>query len=89
MAADIHREKLQLIEWILKQEKMAMLKPLHDAIAAMDRDTDDAGRVVGYRARGLRVTRKQLVDSIRMALDELDEVPLITLESLEQDSDKW
>ena len=89
MAADIYREKLQLIEWIVKQEKMASLKLLSEIMAGMDRAAEDEGRVVGYRARGLRVTRSQLVDVLHKALADLDKSKLVSLETLEQESDKW
>lgn len=89
MPADLSKEKLQLIEWILKQDQTASLKPLKEAITAMEQDVADTNRIVGQRSRGLRVTRKQLVERLIEAIRTLDEMPLVSLETLEQDSDKW
>ncbi len=89
MTAEISKEKLQLIEWILKQEKLAALKPLSEIIAAMERDTADSNRVVGYRSRGVRVTHKELVQSLALASNNLEEKTLLSLENIEVQSDKW
>lgn len=89
MATDINKEKLALIEWIIKQDKYASLKPVLDAIAQVDKETENINRIVGYRSRGVRVTRKQLIDSLMEGIKALDKEELISLDRLEQESDQW
>ena len=89
MSADISKEKLQLIEWILKQEKMTALKPLTEIILALERDTADTNKIVGYRSRGVRVTYKELVQSLVVAINNLEDETLVGLEAIELQSDKW
>jgi hypothetical protein len=89
MATDLNKEKLALIEWIVRQEKPAALKPLLDALAQVDKETEDINRIVGYRSRGVRVTRKQLVDSLIEGIRNLDSEKLISLDQIEQESDQW
>ena len=89
MASDITKEKLALIEWIVRQDKPAALKPLLDALAQVDKDTEDINRIVGYRSRGVRVTRKQLVDSLIEGIKALESEKLISLDQIEQESDQW
>ncbi len=89
MASEIQKDKLQIIEWIVSQDKLSALKPLKDAIAAMEKDKEDTNEIVGYLSHGVRVTRKQLVQTLLDSVNNLDEKSLIKLEEIEQQSDKW
>ena len=60
-----------------------------DAIAQVDKETENINRIVGYRSRGVRVTRKQLIDSLMEGIKALDKEELISLDRLEQESDQW
>jgi hypothetical protein len=68
---------------------LTALKPLKDAIAAMEKDKEDTNEIVGYLSHGVRVTRKQLVQTLLDSVNSLNDDTLIKLDDLEQQSDKW
>jgi len=86
---DLSKEKLLLIEWIIRQDKLQALKSVIDHVQRMDKESSDSAKVAGYRARGLRVTASELVESIRHSLLEIEKGHTITLDQLEQESDQW
>jgi hypothetical protein len=89
MAADLSREKLLLIEWVVKQESAHPIKALSRMVHDIDKETSDSNRLAGYRSRGLRVSTGQLVESIRHSLEEIANGDSVSLDRLEQDSDQW
>ncbi len=89
MAIDLSKEKLQLIEWILKQEKPSTLKSISDLIAKLENQSADSSKIVGYRSKGLRVTKAELIKSISESLAQIEENKIVDIESIERDSDQW
>jgi hypothetical protein len=89
MASDLSKEKLQLIEWILKQEKASCLKSISDLIVRLENQSADSSKIVGYRSKGLRVTKAELIKSISESLAQIEENKLVDLDAVERDSDQW
>jgi hypothetical protein len=89
MATDLSKEKLQLIEWILKQEKASCLKSISELIVKIENQSADSSKIVGYRSKGLRVTKAELIKSINESLGQIQENKLVDLEKVEHDSDQW
>jgi hypothetical protein len=83
------RDKLTIIEWVLKQEKASALSPLLKLIQQTDEKVLDDNKLVGFRKPGRRITKKELIVSIRASLEELAANDLIALDELEQESDQW
>lgn len=86
---DSAKEKLLIIDWVLRQEKSQNLKAMSEMIAQIDRDSADSVKVIGYRAKGLSVTFSQLVSSIKDSIQEIEENKVISLDDLEHESDQW
>jgi hypothetical protein len=89
MATDLSKEKLQLIEWILKQEKASCLKSISDLIVRLENQSADSSKIVGYRSKGLRVTKAELIKSISESLTQIEENKLVDLDTVERNSDQW
>lgn len=88
-ATDYAREKIQIIDWIIRQENANNLKAVSEFIQRMEKESAESVRIVGYRAKGVAVTLNQLIVSIQSSLDEIARGEEISLENLEQDSDQW
>jgi hypothetical protein len=86
---DNAKEKIQIIDWVIKQENLQNLKAVSELILRMDKESVESVRIVGYRSKGIAVTMSQLIVSVKDALDEMARGEEITLENLEQDSDQW
>lgn len=85
----MEKDKLAIIEWVLKQEKASSLSPLLKLIQQTDEKVLDDNKLVGFRKPGRRMTKKELIESIRLSLNELASNDLISLDELEQESDQW
>jgi hypothetical protein len=88
-ATDFAKEKLQIIDWILKQENSQNLKAVADIIQRLEKESAESIRIIGYRAKGIPVTLNQLLASAKDSLDEIARGEAISLEKLEHDSDQW
>jgi hypothetical protein len=88
-ATDNAREKIQIIDWIIRQENAGNLKAISELIQRIEKDSAESVRIVGYKAKGGPVTMSQLILNVKDSLDEIARGESITLENLENDSDQW
>lgn len=88
-ATDFAKEKLQIIDWVIRQEGSQNLKAVSDIIQRLEKESAESIRIIGYRAKGVPVTMNQLLASVKESLDEIARGEAITLEKLEHDSDQW
>jgi len=89
MKQDLHQGKLELIEWIVRQEKVEHLQPLLDIIHNVDLKEQDKSKIVGYKVKGQRVTKEMLVLSIQQAMLQITDGDVIALSDIEKDSEQW
>ncbi len=87
--SDFAKEKLMLIEWIVRQDKIQNLKSVTTFIESMDKESSDSAKVAGYRHKGIKVTMAQLKESIAESVRQIESGEVIPFENLEQDSDRW
>lgn len=88
-ASDLAKEKLVLIDWIIRNEKASQIKSLSDFVHKMDNDSKESLKIAGYRAKGIPVTFSQLHQYVMDSLEEIENGKFISLEQLEHDSDQW
>jgi hypothetical protein len=88
-ATDNAREKIQIIDWIIRQENTSNLKAISELIQRIEKESAESVRIVGYKAKGVPVTMSQLILNVKDSLDEIARGESITLENLENDSDQW
>jgi type II secretory pathway component PulC len=81
--------KLELIDWIVRQEKAEQLQPLLDVIRNADIKEQDKSKIVGYRVKGQRITKEMLVMSIQQSLDQIADGEVQALSEIEKDSEQW
>jgi|GEM_PF-1266914 hypothetical protein len=86
---DNAKEKLSLIDWIVKQDKLQQLKAVATFIESLDKESTDSAKVVGYRHKGAKVTMAQLKERIAESVRLIEKNQVVSFESLEQDSDRW
>jgi len=86
---DIQKEKLAIIEWVVKQEKSSALSPILALIQKNDNQIIDDNKLVGYRKPGRRITKKELIESIKSSLDDLAKGDVHSLDQVEAESDQW
>jgi hypothetical protein len=86
---DHAREKIMIIDWILRQEKSQNIKLFADLIEKLDKESAQSVKVVGYRAKGISVTWSQLLERVKDSMEEIESGKSISLDALEQESDKW
>ena len=89
MKQDLNQGKLELIEWIVRQEKLEHLQPLLDVIRNVDLKEQDKSKIVGYKVKGQQVTKEMLVLSIQQALIQITDGEVIALSDIEKDSEQW
>ena len=87
--ADINKEKLVAIEWILKQDNPQHVKTISNLIQKIERDALEATKIAGYRPKALPVLTSQLKESILLSLKEIENQQYISIDRLEQESDQW
>jgi hypothetical protein len=86
----LHAEiKLGLIEKILQESKLARLQAVDELLTGFRKEQEDHSRIVGYHPNGSRVSKKDLIQRIASALEDLDNGHLITTDQLENESEKW
>jgi type II secretory pathway component PulC len=81
--------KLELIDWIVRQEKAEQLQPLLDVIRNADIKEQDKSKIVGYRVKGQRITKEMLVMSIQQSLDQIADGEVQALSEIEKESEQW
>lgn len=86
---DIQKEKLAIIEWVVKQEKSSSLSPILALIQKNDNQILDDNKLVGYRKPGRRINKKELIESIKSSLDDLMKGDIESLDQVEAESDQW
>lgn len=86
---DIQKEKLAIIEWVVKQEKSSSLSPILALIQKNDNQILDDNKLVGYRKPGRRINKKELIESIKASLDDLIKGNIESLDQVEAESDQW
>ena len=86
---DIQKEKLAIIEWVVKQEKSSSLSPILALIQKNDNQILDDNKLVGYRKPGRRINKKELIESIQASLEELMKGDIESLDQVEAESDQW
>ncbi|MEZ4800119.1 MAG: hypothetical protein R2809_10160 [Flavobacteriales bacterium] len=65
---DINSDKIELIDWIIRQEDALPIKRMKVLIAEMESDNQDINKIVGQTIKGVRVTKQMLVLKIMQSL---------------------
>lgn len=86
---DINSDKIELIDWIIKQEDPLPIKKLKALIAELDSDSQDISKIVGQTTKGVRVTKQMLVQKIMQSLKDIENNLVVDIEDLEKESEKW
>jgi hypothetical protein len=86
---DLAKEKIILIDWILKQEKTQNIKAVSQLIDKLDKEADHLSRTAGYRGKGIPVSMAQLQSNLKHALEQIQQGAFKTLDEVENESDKW
>ncbi|MBX7051877.1 MAG: hypothetical protein K1X54_07565 [Flavobacteriales bacterium] len=86
---DLAKDKVILIDWILKQEKAQNLKSLLQLTESIDNETANLSRNAGYRGKGIPVSMSQLRTNFAEAISQIERGEFKSLEDVEQESDKW
>ncbi len=81
--------KLSLIEWIIRQDDPNAIKALADFVDGYQKKAIDNGQLVGFRLKGVRVLKHELVDSLIAAIKDCEQGNFTELERLEEESDSW
>jgi hypothetical protein len=89
MKQDIQKAKLELIEWIVRQEKMERLESLFNAMRSTDQHEQDKSKLVGYRVKGQPVTKEMLIAAIQQSLAQITDGECVALNDLEKESEQW
>jgi hypothetical protein len=88
-ATDFAKEKLLIIDWVLRQDNSQNLKTLSDIINRLEKESAESVRIIGYRAKGIPITLNQLISAVKDSLDEIQRGEEISLDKLEHESDQW
>jgi hypothetical protein len=86
---NIPKEKLRLIEWIVKESNEENLAEVSAFVERLSQDTNLAAKVMGYRRRGVPVTWQQMKDTLQVSIEECINGNAVSLDSLEKESDTW
>ncbi|MFN8863401.1 MAG: hypothetical protein ACK5W1_03735 [Flavobacteriales bacterium] len=86
---DLSGEKLQIIEWVTRQDKAGSLLKVLSLIGQLDNETVDGARIMGYRKGGAIVRGKELSDSLSEGLTDIQNGNLISLDQIESESEQW
>ncbi|MEN9640069.1 MAG: hypothetical protein RLZZ262_1938 [Bacteroidota bacterium] len=89
MKQDLQQAKLELIEWIVRQDKSERLEPLLDAMNNVDRNEKDKSKLVGYRVKGQPVTKEMLIAAIQHSINQITDGDCVALNDLEKESEQW
>jgi hypothetical protein len=89
MKEDIQYAKLELIEWIVRQENIECLEPLFQAMRSADQHEQDKSKLVGYRVKGQPVTKEMLIAAIQQSLHQITDGECVALNDLEKESEQW
>jgi hypothetical protein len=89
MKQEVQEAKLELIEWVMRQEKAEQLSPLLEVIRNADHHARDKSKIVGYRAKGQQVTKEMLINSVELALVQIMDGEVIALTDIEKESEQW
>ncbi|MDZ4750139.1 MAG: hypothetical protein SGI87_00895 [Flavobacteriales bacterium] len=83
------KEKLDIIEWIVQQDDVAVLKKFQDLIQQLESEKFSNTKVIGQKPNGTRVSRTELVNTFDLALRQYREGQILTLEELDDLSETW
>jgi glutaredoxin 2 len=83
------REKIDIIEWIVRQDDPAVLKKIIDTIEAWEAEMFSNAKVIGQKPNGTRVSRTELVQSFDEAIAQFRKGMVISLEDFESASETW
>lgn len=86
---DLNEEKLLLIDWIIKQDKLSSLEKVKKVISDHDNEARDSSKIVGQTPKGSRVSKKVLVERLARSIQELQSSELLSLDDLENQSEQW
>ncbi|MFO0360997.1 MAG: hypothetical protein ACK500_04160 [Flavobacteriales bacterium] len=86
---DLSGEKLQIIEWVTRQDKAGSLLKVLSLIGQLDNETVDGARIMGYRKGGAIVRGKELSDSLSEGLEDMKNGNLISMDQIESESEQW
>jgi hypothetical protein len=89
MKQEVQEAKLELIEWVMRQEKAEQLTPLLEVIRNADHHARDKSKIVGYRTKGQQVTKEMLISSVQLALAQIMDGEVIALTEVEKESEQW
>lgn len=82
-------DKLAIIHWLIQQNDAFTINQIKMLMDEIEADKKDSSRIVGQTARGVRVSKKQLVERLQASLDSMTSDEVIELDHLESLSDKW
>jgi hypothetical protein len=86
---DLAKDKIVLIDWILKQEKSHNLKAVLQLTENIDQEAANLARNAGYRGKGIPVSMSQLKANLLLAIAQVERGEAKSLDEVEQESDKW
>jgi len=86
---NIPKEKLRLIEWIVKESNEENLAEVAAFVERLSQDSNLAAKVMGYRRRGVPVTWQQMKEGLQSAIDDCINGNCVSLDNLEKESDTW
>ncbi|MFN8698648.1 MAG: hypothetical protein ACK5XQ_04915 [Flavobacteriales bacterium] len=86
---DLSGEKLQISEWVTRQDKAGNLLKVLSLIGQLDNETVDGARIMGYRKGGAIVRGKELSDSLSEGLEDMKNGNLISMDQIESESEQW
>jgi hypothetical protein len=82
-------EKLAIIHWLIQQNDAFTINQVKMLMEEIEADKKDSSRIVGQTPRGVRVSKKQLVERLQASLESMNSEEVIELDHLESLSDKW
>jgi hypothetical protein len=86
---NIPKEKLRLIEWIVKETNEENLAEVSAFVERLSQDSNLAAKVMGYRRRGVPVTWQQLKETLQISIHDCVNGNCVSLDTLEKESDTW
>lgn len=86
---NIPKEKLRLIEWVIRETNEENLAEVTAFVERLSQDSNLAAKVMGYRRRGVPVTWLQMKEALSRAIDDCVAGNCVSLDTLEKESDTW
>ena len=86
---NIPKEKLRLIEWIVKESNEENLAEVAAFVERLSQDSNLAAKIMGYRRRGVPVTWQQMKETLQASISSCVNGDCVSLDSLEKESDNW